>query len=204
MGLTMSEKRSITRETALRYRTSDKKGKKTMLDEFVRTTGYNRKYAIHLLSNWGKEQVRMVDRQAVKLVVGVPKKHKKRKGTPIYDESVREALKKIWQTFDYMCGKRLVVFLRMNMELLYEDQEFAISKEVREKLMNISASTIDRLLAGKRKKLQLQGRSTTRAGTLLKHQIPIRVFFDWDERKPGFFELDRVAHDGEAAEASIV
>jgi hypothetical protein len=196
MGLTMREKRSITRETALRYRKSDKKGKKTILDEFVRTTEYNRKYAIHLLSNWGKEQVRMVDGQAVKLVVGAPKKHKKRKGTPIYDEAVREALKKIWQTFDYMCGKRLVVLLRMNMDLLYEEQEFAISGEVREKLMSISASTIDRILAGERKKLQLKGRSTTRAGTLLKHQIPIRVFFDWDERKPGFFELDRVAHDG--------
>jgi hypothetical protein len=192
----MREKRSITRETALRYRKSDKKGKKTILDEFVRTTEYNRKYAIHLLSNWGKEQVRMVDGQAVKLVVGAPKKHKKRKGTPIYDEAVREALKKIWQTFDYMCGKRLVVLLRMNMDLLYEEQEFAISGEVREKLMSISASTIDRILAGERKKLQLKGRSTTRAGTLLKHQIPIRVFFDWDERKPGFFELDRVAHDG--------
>ena len=196
MGLTMSEKRSITRETALRYRKSDKKGKKAILDEFVRTTGYNRKYAIHLLSNWGKEHVRIVDGQAVKLVVGAPKKHKKRKGKRIYDEAVREALKKIWQTFDYMCGKRLVVLLRMNMDLLYEDQDFAISEEVREKLMSISASTIDRILAGERKKLQLKGSSTTRAGTLLKHQIPIRVFFDWDERRPGFFELDRVSHDG--------
>ena len=196
MGLSMSEKRSITRETAVRYRKSDRKGKKTILDEFVRTTGYNRKYAIHLLSNWGKEQVRMVDGQAVKLVVGAPKKHKKRKGKQIYDEAVREALEKIWQTFDYMCGKRLVVLLRMNMKLLCEEQEYAISGEVKGKLMSISASTIDRLLAGERKKLQLKGRSTTRAGTLLKHQIPIRVFFDWDERKPGFFELDRVAHDG--------
>jgi hypothetical protein len=196
MGLSMSEKRAITRETAVRYRKSDRKGKKTILDEFVRMTGYNRKYAIHLLSNWGKEQVRMIDGQAVKLVVGAPKKHKKRKGIQIYDEAVREALKKIWQTFDYMCGKRLVVLLRMNMELLCEEQEYAIGGEVREKLMSISASTIDRLLAGERKKMQVKGRSTTRAGTLLKHQIPIRVFFDWDERKPGFFELDRVAHDG--------
>jgi len=192
----MREKRSITRETALRYRTSDKKGKKAILDEFVRTTGYHRKYAIHLLSNWGKEQVRMIEGQAVKLVIGAPRKHRTRKGKRVYDETVKEALKQIWQTFDYMCGKRLVVLLRMNMDLLYEDQEFAISDEVREKLMSISASTIDRLLAGERKKLQVKGRSTTRAGTLLKHQIPIRVFFDWDERNPGFFELDRVAHDG--------
>lgn len=192
----MSEKRSVTRKTAVRYRESDRKGKKAILDEFVKTTEYNRKYAIHLLSNWGKEQVRMVNGQAVKLVVGAPKKPKKRKGKRIYDEAVREALQKIWQTFDYMCGKRLVVLLRMNIELLCEEQEYAISGEVKGKLVSISASTIDRLLARERKKMQVKGRSTTRAGTLLKHQIPIRVFFDWDERKPGFFELDRVAHDG--------
>jgi len=196
MGLTMREKRSITRETAQRYRTSDKKGKKTILDEFIETTGYNRKYAIHLLSNWGKKKIRMIDGQSVELVVGEPKSYKKKVVKRIYDEAVKEALKKIWETFDYMCGKRLVVLLRINIDVFCETEDFSISEEVREKLMRISASTIDRLLAGERKKLQIKGRSTTRAGTLLKHQIPIRVFYDWDERKPGFFELDRVAHDG--------
>jgi len=31
---------------------------------------------------------------------------------------------------------------------------------------------------------------------MLKHQIPIRTFSDWDEDKPGFLELDLVGHDG--------
>lgn len=196
MGLTMREKQSITRETVQRYRQADRKSKQIILDEFVQTTGYNRKYAIHLLANWGKKHVRIVEGEAVEFVVGTQKKYKKRKGKRIYDEAVKEALKKVWQTFDYMCGKRLVVLLRMNMDLLCEDQEFDISEKVAEKLMRISPATVDRLLAGERKKLQIKGRSTTRAGTLLKHQIPIRVFYDWDERKPGFFELDRVSHDG--------
>ena len=34
------------------------------------------------------------------------------------------------------------------------------------------------------------------AGTLLKHQIPIRTFAEWDEPQPGFAEIDLVAHDG--------
>jgi alpha-mannosidase len=55
MGLTMSEKRSVTRETVSRYRIVDKKHKQRILDEFTQTTGYRRKYAIHLLSTWGKE-----------------------------------------------------------------------------------------------------------------------------------------------------
>ena len=36
----------------------------------------------------------------------------------------------------------------------------------------------------------------TKPGTLLRHQIPIRTFADWDEKKPGFVEVDLVGHDG--------
>jgi len=33
---------------------------------------------------------------------------------------------------------------------------------------------------------------------LLKKSIPIRTFADWDEKVPGFFEVDLVSHDGGA------
>lgn len=192
----MSEKRSITRETVRRYKAADRKGKQRILDEFTKTTGYNRKYAIHLLSTWGKEQLHMVDGKPVKFIVGKPGRRKKRTGRRIYDEPVIEAVRKIWELFDYMCGKRLAVLIRMNINLLYDEAELGIEEPVRDKLMRISPATIDRILAPERKKMIIKGRSHTRAGTLLKHQIPIRTFFDWDERKPGFFELDTVAHDG--------
>jgi hypothetical protein len=42
----------------------------------------------------------------------------------------------------------------------------------------------------------LRRRSHTKPGTLLKHQIPIRTFAEWDEAQPGFVEIDMVAHDG--------
>ena len=74
--------------------------------------------------------------------------------------------------------------------------EIQVSAEVRAKLLTISAATIDRLLAPERNRLRLKGRSRTKPGTLLKHQIPIRTFADWDEQEPGFFKIDLVAHDG--------
>ena len=196
MGLTMKEKRSITREIVKRYRGADKKGKHNILDEFTQTTGYHRKYAIHLLSTWGKEEIRLIDGKPVKLIVGRPKKYRKRVGKRIYEDPVRGALRKIWELFDYMCGKRLAVIIRMNIDLLYYEAELCIDETVKAKLMQISPATIDRILAPERRKLTIKGSTHTRAGTLLKHQIPIRTFFDWDERKPGFFELDTVAHDG--------
>ena len=44
-----------------------------------------------------------------------------------------------------------------------------------------------------------KGRSGTEPGSMLKNQIPIRTFADWDEARPGFFEVDLVAHDGGTA-----
>jgi hypothetical protein len=46
------------------------------------------------------------------------------------------------------------------------------------------AATADRLLCSQRKGGQ-RGLSTTRAGTLLKQQIPIRTFEAWNETHPG-------------------
>jgi hypothetical protein len=60
----------------------------------------------------------------------------------------------------------------------------------------MSAATIDRRLAGERVKRQVKGRRATKPGSLLKSQIPIRTWADWDDAKPGFVEVDLVSHDG--------
>ncbi len=74
--------------------------------------------------------------------------------------------------------------------------ELTVAPAVRRKLMSISPATIDRVLAPDRKRLQVKGRSGTKPGSLLKAQIPIRTFAEWDEAEPGFCEIDLVAHDG--------
>jgi transposase InsO family protein len=62
--------------------------------------------------------------------------------------------------------------------------------------MTVSPATIDRRLKSEKKKLEIKGKSLTKPGPLLKNRIPVRVFFSWDERKPGFFESDTVSHCG--------
>src|SRR5207247_2004671 len=81
-------------------------------------------------------------------------------------------------------------------ELLDRRGELKCKSETRRKLGRMSAATIDRLLRPERKKYQLKGRAHTRPGTLLKHQIPLRTFSEWDEQRPGFLEIDLVGHDG--------
>ena len=63
-------------------------------------------------------------------------------------------------------------------------------------LVSMSAATIDRRLAPERKKYQLKGRARTKPGTLLKSQIPVRTWAQWDDAVPGFVEIDLVSHDG--------
>ncbi|WP_307000134.1 transposase family protein [Arthrobacter sp. V1I7] len=60
----------------------------------------------------------------------------------------------------------------------------------------MSAATIDRKLVGERAKLFPRGRSHTKPGTLLKSQIPIRTWAEWDDAVPGFVEIDLVGHEG--------
>ena len=76
MGLTMREKRALTNEIAVRYRKESKRGKQAMLDEFCRTTGYHRKYAVHLLGRWGKKQIILIAQKPVEFVFGTSRKRK--------------------------------------------------------------------------------------------------------------------------------
>jgi len=196
MGLTMKERHAVTKAVAERYRKAKKKDKGRILDEFVATTGYSRDYAAHKLRACGKA---VWLKPGVKLEASAraaaPKQPRKR----LYDGKVLAALLKLWRTLDYICAKRLVAALPHTIDALERNGELKLTKSVRGKLMNISAATADRLLKAERKRLDLKGRSHTKPGTLLKHQIPIRTFADWDDVRPGFGEIDLVGHDGGSA-----
>jgi hypothetical protein len=115
---------------------------------------------------------------------------------PTYDEQTVKVLVQVWRIMDYICGKRLAPVLGEMVERLLRHNELRCDAATRKKLARMSAATIDRLLRPERQKYQLKGRSHTRPGTLLKHQIPMRTFSDWDEQQPGFLEIDLVGHDG--------
>src|SRR5438094_10590641 len=83
-----------------------------------------------------------------------------------------------------MCAKRLLPFLPILIESLERHEHLQISQECRNQLLPMSAATADRRLASQRK-LSRRGLSTTRAGTLLKQQIPIRTFQEWKQTQPG-------------------
>jgi hypothetical protein len=191
MGLAMREKRAVVGVTAEKYRKARKKEKAAILEHLVELTGYSRRYAAWLLRHHGRRTA-----AGNTVVVGDVTKKTERKRPRTYEGEVIEVLKKIWMIMDCICGKRLRVALGEIIPVLRENFEIQLSSDEEQKLLRMSAASIDRLLASERRKYNLKGRSQTKPGTLLKHQIPIRTFCEWDEGKPGFVEIDLVGHDG--------
>ncbi len=187
----MKERKALTNEIAQRYRRAKKKEKGVILDEFTATTGYNRSYASYLLSTHGKT-IRIDPKRYLK---ADSRQKVKRRRTSHYNP-VKGILTKVWYIMSCPCGKRLKPILAEVIQKLKAFGEISIDEAIEEKLLKISASTIDRLLREEKKRLSLKGRSHTKPGTLLKHQIPIRTFSEWDEDKAGFLEIDLVAHEG--------
>ena len=192
MRLTMKERKKTVSVVAPRYQKAKKKVKGIILNEFLELTCYTRNHAAYMLRTHGKKV--WINTQTV--LVADARKKRPRNKEKVYDDKVIEPLKKIWQVMDYICGKRLAPMLKEVIPRLLRFREIRLEPVVQDKLMKISPATIDRLLASERKKHMLKGRSNTKPGTLLKSQIPIRTFSEWEDTKPGFVEIDLVGHDG--------
>ena len=191
----MNERQAVVRATAARYRKSGKRGKSMILDEFLKLTGYNRKYGITLLSNWGIKKEMVIEGERVLVVAG--QKGTARKSRPVtYGEDVRKVLTRIWWVFDCICGKRLKAVLRWMLPVLLKTPEFACADEVWKKLERISAATIDRVLKPEKAKGKVKGRSYTQPGRFLAHKIPILRSCDEKVPSPGYVQIDLVSHDG--------
>jgi hypothetical protein len=129
MRLTMKERKAVTAKMRERYGQATKKQKGQLLDELVALTGYNRWYAVELLSGRRKRSQRPL-RQ--------PRQPRQRRR--VYDEEVLTALKRIWVIMDCICGKRLAAVLPELVRVLEQHGELALPPELRHKLLAISAA----------------------------------------------------------------
>lgn len=184
----MAERRAVMAATRSRYQQASKKDKGKILDEFIELTGYHRVYARSVLRTVERKIVRDQQRRTAGPATGKSRK--------VYDQQVLVVLRQLWVMLDYICGKRLVAIMPEVLARLEYFEELRVEPEIRAKLLRISAATIDRLLRAERRKHELRGRGRTKPGTLLKKQIPLRTFSEWNEQRPGFVEIDLVGHDG--------
>lgn len=188
--MSIQTRKELTINVRDRYNQASWKAKGKILDEFVATTKYNRKYAIKLLGAKGSEGL---NGNFVR----------KRRGKKQYDEAVRLALITMWNATNQVCSKRLVPFIPDLLAALERFGHMSLPADVRDRLLKISPASVDRLLRSTKKEIR-KGLSTTRPGSLLKRQIKVRTFSDWDDAVPGFFEGDLVAHCGDRTDGSFL
>lgn len=175
--MSKEEKLTIVRAFSPIYQRIRKKGKGDILTQVNQLTGYSRKHLMEILINPPR------------------KKRIKRVRFSRYLK-VLDKLKKIWAVSKYATGQRLVPTMPAYLDSLERFNELVVTEEEKKLLLEISSATADRLLKHERRKLEIKGRSGTKPGSLLKNQIPIHTWRDWDNARPGFTEIDTVHHSG--------
>ena len=168
-----------------RYARRNREGKSRMLDDLCEDQEYERKYAIKLLSG------------------GLPPRPPGVHCGPERQYGMIEpVVDYIWRHAEQPCGKRLAPILRAWLPH-YERRCGQLSARQRKLLRQVSAATLDRLLAPARLQSVGRGRCGTKPGSLLRSAIPIRTG-SWDLTRPGYLEADSVAHCGGSLAGSFI
>jgi hypothetical protein len=180
-SMARQSKREYRRSIHKRYRQGTRKEKTAMLEEFCRVCGYNRKYAIWLLS-------RPLSNAATRRAVT------QRSAT--YSKASIRVLAKVWEASGYLCSQRLKA--AMAQWLPWIKRHFEVSEKLEKEILGISARQMDRRLFIHKRTVKRRLYGTTRPGSLLKHMIPIKTDH-WDVTLPGYLEIDLVSHSGASA-----
>jgi len=181
MAVRQESKHEVIATLRGRYRAAGRVEKGRLSAEVVLVTGYHARYAQTLLRE------------------GVPYRGPRlRRGgrPPTYGPEVVRALTVAAEATGWICGKRLAAALPEVIPALEREGALVLSDDLRTTVCALSAATIDRRLAAARRQQRPRGLSTTKPGSLLKSQVPIRTYTPWDEEEPGFLEIDLVAHCG--------
>ena len=160
-----------------RYLGFSKKKKGEVLAELEQRFSVDRKYLIRLLAR------RKGGRPKTPLKIGRPSKYG--------DAGFQTALRKVWKITYFMCGRYLKVAMPEWLPSI-EDKYGSLPADVRDRLLKISAATIDRHL---RPQKAVHGRCFTRPGSIIRSEIPVQGSI-WDISEPGYIECDTVAHCG--------
>jgi len=163
--------------------------KRKILDEFCKVCGYHRKYAIKLLNEFPfREKSKRRNRAGPK--------------AKYHTEGVIRFIKTLWIRSNLICSKRLKAAIPIWLPL-YKKSISALSKKDEELVRAISPATIDRLLTKFRYRYKKRGLCTTRPGSIIRELIPIKTD-QWDETRPGYVEVDLVAHCGSSVSGEYI
>lgn len=183
----MATRDELLDAVALRYRSATRGEKGRILTEFSAISGYHRKHAERLL-----RRAQVVDRSR-------PRPERR-----VYGDAVREALVVLWEASDRICGKRLKPLIALLIPAMERHGHLALDETVRRLLHQISAASIDRILAPMRAAGSGDRPRRNAHCSAVRRSVPVRTYTDWNDPAPGYMEADLVAHGGPSASGSFV
>ena len=182
--MTRASLREYAAKQRERYQGATRAEKHRLLDEIVAVTGIHRKAAIRLLRRAPRPR-------ATPGPGGRPRE---------YGPAVAAAAEVLWQASGRIGAHRLHPFVPELLDRLVRCGELVVAPDLDKQLRQASRPTLGRLLAPARATFPRRGATLTRPGPVLKHEIPIRTFTEWTDARPGFLEVDLVAHCGTSTE----
>jgi len=183
--MSIEERRKYLRRMKKRYAQATRKERGQLLDEMKAVTELHRKSLIRLMNG------------------SLERKPRRKQRGCTYRSNVDDALRIIAESLDYVCAERLTPNLVWMAEHLAAHSEMEVTPQLREKLSQVSVSTIRRRLARIRQdQPRLPRKGPERANRVTK-DIPMKRI-PWDEQEPGHFEVDSVHHCGPSASGEYV
>lgn len=178
--MTMETRNDIFREHLADYLSATKTAKTKVLDHVCFVSGLHRKAAVRKFRRLQLTSSRLPEAR----------------GRPLrYTPDVTLALKQVWEAASEVCGELVHPVITEYVTIFRRDSMWQHGNETTDKLLAMSEGTVksrvSKFMAGKQPS---RGLSSTKPGQL-KEIIPIFIG-PWDDKPPGYGQLDTVVHCG--------
>ena len=186
--MNVNERRKYLHKMRFRYWQAHRKSERShLLDEMKEVTGLHRKSLLRLIKG------------------DLARTPRRRQRGKTYGPEVEAAIGKIAESLDYPCAERLKPNLVWMANHLEAHGELRLTAELRQQLETISVSSLRRRLTATERATQriAHRKDQPRQSFAQKQAIPMRRI-DWEERRPGHFEVDLVHHCGLSADGQYV
>ncbi len=181
--MTMATKKEIFEEHLAEYLQAGKERKSELLSAVCGVTRMHRKAAV---------------RKFARLQRRDPLREAKRGRSEYYTPDVTTALRDIWDTGNNVCGELLHPMIAEYVYVLKRDRLWTHGEEATTKLLAMSEATVKRRVAAFAKiRTKRYGLSATRP-SLLKQIVPV-FNGPWQDKPPGFGQVDTVLHSDSLA-----
>jgi hypothetical protein len=185
---TIEERRKYLHKMRIRYwQAQNRKECSQLLDEIEAVTELHRKSVLRLINGELARKLR-----------------RKQRGK-VYGAQVKLALQRIAESLVYPCAERLQPNLVWMAHHLEKHGELKTSPEVRQKLAQISVSTLRRMFGPVSAETHRIAYQKERPGApnQLQQAVPMRRI-DWDEPQPGHLEVDLDHHCGRSPDSQFI